>query len=94
MEALQAAYTPILAKFGEGRQEYVRVGGKHCKYMASLYKHNMGKIQRIVRLRHESKFRKVKSLHLIHSARLCKNCVPKYSHFPSEFINKTFFLSA
>ena len=58
-----------------GPAPHVARGRKHCKRMASLYKH-MGKLQRAVTLilRCESKFLKVKSLHSIHSARRCKNC--------------------
>ena len=44
-------------------------------------------------LRRESKFLKVKSLYLIHSARPCKNYVSKCSQFPPELINSTFFSS-
>ena len=57
-----------------GPAPHVARGRKHCKCMASLYKH-MGKLQRAVTLilRRESKFLKVKSLHLIHSARRYKN---------------------
>ena len=71
-----------------GPAPHVARGRKHCKHMASLYKH-MGKLQRAVTLilRRESKFLKVKFLHSIHSARRCKNYVPKCSQFPPELIN-------
>ena len=71
-----------------GPAPHVARGRKHCKRMASLYKH-MGKLQRAVTLilRRESKFLKVKSLHSIHSACWCKNYVPKCSQFPPELIN-------
>ena len=70
-----------------GPAPHVARGRKHCKRMASLYKH-MGKLQRAVTLilRCESKFLKVKSLHSIHSAHRCKNYVPKCSQFPPELI--------
>ena len=58
--------------------------------MASLYKH-MGKLQSAVAwiLRRKSKFPKVKSLVLTHSACTCKNYVPKCFQTPCESI---FFL--
>ena len=67
---------------------HVARGRKHCKRMASLYKH-MGKLQRAVTLilRRESKFPKVKSLVLTHSACPCKNYLPKYSPTPQTLIN-------
>ena len=70
-----------------GPAPHVVRGRKHCKRVASLYKH-MGKLQRAVTLilRCESKFLKVKYLHLIHSARWYKNYVPKCSQLPPELI--------
>ena len=63
-----------------GPAPHVARGRKHCKRMASLYKH-MGKLQRAVTLilRCESKICPVKSLVSTHSACPCKNCPPKYS---------------
>ena len=68
-----------------GPAPHVARGRKHCKRMASLYKH-MGKLQRAVTLiqRRESKFFQVKSLVSTHSACPCKNYVPKYSQTPHE----------
>ena len=65
---------------------HVARGRKHCKHMASLYKHNMGKLQRAVTLivRCESKICPVKSLVLTHSACPYKNYLPKYSQTPHE----------
>ena len=58
---------------------------KHCKRMASLYKH-IEKFQRAVTLivRRESKICPVKSLVSTHSACPCKNYLPKYSQTPHE----------
>ena len=71
-----------------GPAPHVARGRKHCKRMASLYKH-MGKLQRAVTLilRRESKFPKVKSVVSIHSACPCKNYLPKYSPTPQTLIN-------
>ena len=55
----------------------------------------MGELQRAITLilRRESKFPKVKSLVLAHSACPCKNYLPKCSQTPQTLINhlKTFF---
>ena len=79
-----------------GPAPHVARGQKHCKRMASLYKH-MGELQRavILILRRESKFPKVKSLVLTHSACPCKNYLPKYSPTPQTLINyiNSFFFS-
>ena len=68
-----------------GPAPHVARGRKHCKRMASLYKH-MGKLQRAVTLivRCESKICPVKSLVSTHSACPCKNYLPKYSQTPHE----------
>ena len=64
---------------------HVARGRKHCKRMASLYKH-MGKLQRAVTLivRCESKICPVKSLVSTHSACPCKNYPAKCSQTPHE----------
>ena len=69
-----------------GPAPHVMRGRKHCKRMASLYKH-MGKLQRAVTLilRRESKFSHVKSRILTHSACRCKNYLPKCSQFLQIF---------
>ena len=69
-----------------GPAPHVARGRKHCKRMASLYKH-MGKLQRAVTLivRCESKICPVKSLISTHSACPCKNYLPKYSQIPRLF---------
>ena len=75
-----------------GPAPHVARGRKHCKRMASLYKH-MGELQRAVTLmlRCESKFPKVKSLVLIHSACPYKNYAPRCSQHPCELFFYIFF---
>ena len=88
IQCKQAAQTLIV---GKGRHVYVRVGGKHRKCMASLYKHT-GKLQRVVTLilRHESKLSVIKSRISTHSVCPCKNYLPKCSQ---TFIAEIFFFS-
>ena len=68
-----------------GPAPHVARGQKHCKHMASLYKH-MGKLQRAVTLivRCESKICPVKFLVSTNSACPCKNYLHKYSQTPHE----------
>ena len=75
-----------------GPAPHVARGRKHCKRMASLYKH-MGKLQRAVTLilRRESKFSHVKSRVLTHSACRCKNYLPKCSQFLQTFFAQEIF---
>ena len=75
-----------------GPAPHVARGRKHCKRMASLYKH-MGKLQRAVTLilRRESKFSHVKSHVLTHSACRCKNYLPKCSQFLQTFFAQEIF---
>ena len=75
-----------------GPAPHVARGRKHCKRMASLYKH-MGKLQRAVTLmlRHESKFPKIKSLVSTHSACPYKNYAPRCSQPPCELFFYIFF---
>ena len=67
---------------------------KHCKCMASLYKH-MGKLQSAITLiqRRESKIPSIKFLVLTYSACSCKNYGPKCSQKPHElnYLNSFFF---
>ena len=65
---------------------HVARGRKHCKCMASLYKHNMGKLQSAITLilRCESKFRNVKCLVSTHSACPCKS--PSAPKTPANYI--------
>ena len=94
--AIQSKQTPISKIFlnnaHHGYSPFF-MGGKHCKCMASLYKH-MGKVQRAITLilRHESKFPKVKSLVSTHSACPCKKYLPRCSQFPHELLYFVFFL--
>ena len=83
-------------KVGKGRHVYVRAWPRPSRsaWAETLQTHGFpvqtyGKLQSAVTLilRCESKFLKVKSLHSIHSARRCKNYVPKCSQFPPELIN-------
>ena len=69
------------------------MGGKHCKQMASLYKH-IGKIQRAVTLilSCKSKLFQVKFLVSTHFACRCKTYVPKCSQIPHE-LDYLFFSS-
>ena len=86
IQCKQAAYTPILVKFGKGRQVYVRVGGNIAN----------AKLQMAITLivRCESKTYLVKSLVSTHSAYPCKNCPPKCSQLPHEYrlLSLLFFL--
>ena len=72
---------------------HVTRGRKHCKRMASLYKH-MGKLQSAIILiqRHESTIPTMKFLVFVHSVHPYKNCVLKCSHFLHELFN--YFLQA
>jgi hypothetical protein len=102
IQCKQAPHTPILSKSGKGRHVYVRArspahhvarGRKHCKCMASLYKH-MGELQSAITLilRRESKFLKVRSLVSTHSACPCKNYAPSAPNSPRELILLFFYL--
>ena len=73
-----------------------RVGGKHCKRMASLYKH-MGKLQRALTLilRCESKFRFQETSSYYPFCMLisiiCRECFPRVSNISLLYIKFFFF---
>ena len=72
----------LYSNFGKGHHVNVRMGRKHCKCMAFLYKH--GKLQSAITwiLRCESKICAIKCR--VFDQFCVQNYVPNYSQFPHE----------